>query len=236
MLWVVHFIMSKPISKEELKQPDSFVLFFDQLFTKIQKNIKILWVSLIIIAIATTAFVVYQQKQKHMNELAANAYAATMEKISTENIFTKEGWESFITDATAFLNTYPSASMAPQMQLAKAKALIHVEKYAEAQALFDQAKEKLPHPYQLLAFEGKAVALAFEEKYNESLWVWKLLTDTEDNPFLDFHMWNLGLTYEKLGQKEEALGVYQRLVDDLKDSPYVISASKRVQILQSQGS
>ncbi|MEZ4845796.1 MAG: hypothetical protein R2877_02175 [Bdellovibrionota bacterium] len=94
--------------------------------------------------------------------------------------------------------------MTPSAQLFKGKALFSLKQYPEALTAYQVAAKKLKAPYAYVAMEGEAITQMQLEKWSEALTIWENLTDKKDNPLRDFHLYNLALVQDQLGQKAEA--------------------------------
>ncbi|MCB1198848.1 MAG: tetratricopeptide repeat protein [Deltaproteobacteria bacterium] len=224
---------AKTISKEELKQPDSFQRFFDRLAIWAKKNAKNLWIGLIVCGLAVTAVLVQNQKNKRMNQEAANAYIKVIESLplDTEQP-SEEAWNKFADATENYIDQYKSSTMAPLMMMHRAKALLHTKKYEEATKVYQNAQTRLAFPYNLMAQEGEALSYQFQEKYDQSLSIWQKLVAKEDNPFKDYHLWNLGLNLEKTGKPADAMQVYDQIIADFADSAFLAKAKMQKTLLE----
>lgn len=225
--------MAKAISKEELKQPDSFVRFFEQLAKWSKINAKSIWFVVLGLAVVIGIVLMNQHKTKKLNADAANAFAAIVEAQPAQDAApTEEDWQSYQDTISEFFTNYGDSSMAPMMKLHQAKAFLYQKKYQEAVQSYAEAQKQLIHPYNLLAREGQAVGYQFLTQYEKSLGVWKDLVALEDNPFKDYHLWNFGLNLEKLGKSEDAIAIYTQIEQEHQDSLYVTKAKTQKALIE----
>jgi|GEM_PF-5367938 len=213
--------MAKSKEAEALKKPDSFVLFFQDLLSWVNANFKTVMVGFVFIFFGIAGYFYAQKIQKERNLEAADAWAKVVEKqpLTDEKA---ESWLTFENEVSTFLSTYSKSSVIPMANFYVAKAQLHQKKYDQAIEVYQGVQTKLVAPYNLLAMEGEAVSLQFQEKYEESMPIWEKLAGmaAEANPFKDYHLWNAALNLEKIGKADEAQKHYQQIVDAFEDSKY----------------
>lgn len=225
--------MSKALTKEELRTPDSFISFFQKTIKWCRENTRTLVIILIGLIVLLASGALYLQNQKAMNAKAADAYTMIVQNQPADDAeATKEAWSAHAQELQGFIDTYPKASMTPMVYLDLGKAQTMAMQYDKALGSFEQARASLPKPYKLMASEAMAVVFQFQNKFEQSSEIWSTLAQEEENPFVDYHLYNLGLTQAELGQKDQAQDTYQKIIDEHASSAYLGQAQRQLALLK----
>lgn len=211
------------VSKEELRRPDEFVGFFESKIVQLEsKKTQIFWTFLIaLIAVGGVFF--YQSTRQGNNQAAAKVFDQVMEKLPSDMSKSSGDWQTFLTELDAFISAHPKSSMTPSAYLYKGKAHFSLKQYDEALKAYQTSASKLKAPYVYLAQEGEAITQMQLEKWGEALTIWTSLSAKEDNPLRDFHMYNMALVQDQLGNGTEATVTREKLAKDFPESTYADS-------------
>lgn len=212
--------MSHELTKQELKKPDEFVGFFENKVLQFENRKKqIFWSLIVLLAAVGVGFFIQHTKHKG-NKIAADSFAIVMEKLPS-NLSKETGdWQTFLTELDAFLGKYSNSSFAPSAYLYKGKAQFSLKQYSEALASYQTAASKLSGSYKYLALEGVAITQMQLEKWEDAKIIWTDLSTKEDNPIRDYHLYNLALVQEQLGDKAGALATRDKITQDFPSSAY----------------
>ena len=216
--------MSRELSKEDLRRPDEFVGFFESNLHQFENRKKQIFTIVVIVLIAFGGFFFVQSKKTATNQAAANDFAKAMEKLPQSFSQATGDWNGFNASLDEFLKTHPNTSFTPSAYLYKGKAAFSLKKYDEALSAYQTAKKDLSAPYVYLAQEGEAIVLMQQEKWDQSKAIWTSLVDKKDNPLKDFHLYNLALVQEQMGNHEDSLNTYKRIIDEFPSSTYADTA------------
>ena len=204
-----------------MRKPDEFVGFFQSKVQQLENRKREIYWVLILTLIAGAVVFFYQHSRQGTNQLAAVEFEKVMEKLPS-NLSQETGdWNSFLTEANAFIQKNPDSSMTPSAYLFKGKALFSLKQYPEALTAYQTAAKKLKAPYSYVAMEGEAITQMQLEKWLGAQTVWENLVDKKDNPLRDFHLYNLALVQDQLGQTVEATMTRETLAKDFPSSSYV---------------
>jgi tetratricopeptide (TPR) repeat protein len=219
--------MSQEFSKheiQELRKPDEFVGFFQPQMNNLENRKKqIFWV-LILALIALGIGFFYQSTKQGANQIAATAFEKVMEKLPSNLSQSTGDWDVFLTEVNSFIEKYPNTSLTASAYLYKGKALFSLKKYPESLSAYKTASGKMKAPFSYLAMEGEGITQMQLEKWNEASIIWKNLVDKKDNPLRDFHLYNLALVQDQLGQNAESLITRETIAKDFPSSTYANTA------------
>lgn len=216
--------MSKELSKEDLRRPDEFVGFFESNLHQFENRKKQIFTIVVVVLIAFGLFFFIQSKKNGANQAAANDFAKVMEKLPQSFSQSTEDWNGIDTALTEFLKNHPNTSFSPAAYLYKGKAAYSLKKYDEALAAYQNAKNNTSAPYVYLAQEGEAITHMQLEHWDQAKAIWTSLVSRKDNPLKDFHLYNLALIQEQMGNQDEAMATYKRIIEEFPTSTYAETA------------
>jgi predicted negative regulator of RcsB-dependent stress response len=211
------------VSKEDLRRPDEFVGFFESKIHQFENKKKQIFWALLIVLVVVGSGLIYQSKRFGNNQTAAIAFDLVMEKLPSNMSKSSGDWQTFLTGVDMFIRDYPRSSMTPSAYLYKGKAHFSLAQYDQALKAYQTSASKLKSPYVYLAKEGVAITQMQLEKWADALTVWTAISAKEDNPLRDFHMYNMALVQDQLGNDKEAAVTREKLVKDFPESTYAES-------------
>jgi tetratricopeptide (TPR) repeat protein len=205
---------------QELRKPDEFVGFFQTKINQLENRRKEIFWGLLLSLIAIGLGFFYQSSKHGTNQVAAGEFEKVMEKLPSNLSQDTGDWNAFLTEVNSFIEKNPNTSITPSAHLYKGKALFSLKQYPEALTAYQKAASEMKAPYSYLAMEGEAITQMQLEKWTEASAVWKKLVDKKDNPLRDFHLYNLALVQDQLGQAAEATITREMIAKDFPSSAY----------------
>jgi predicted negative regulator of RcsB-dependent stress response len=220
--------MAHEFSKEELRRPDEFVSFFQSIILKLEKNKSTFLISLVMLLVAAGGYIGWKSYQSSVDKTAAIDFEVLMEKIPTATSTQETEWKTFLDQLNVFIEKHGKTSMGASAYLYKGKTLFTLKQYDEAIKSYQVASKKLSGPYVYLAQEGEALSQMQLGKWNEAEKILKFLSEKQNNPIRDFHLYNLALVQDEMGSKDLAMQTYEKIIKDFPDSTYVEKAKAHV--------
>ncbi len=226
--------MGKKSRKEELKQPDEFISFFERVVEKLtpwKREVLIAFLSLLVVAVVGF---VYWNHRNQKNLAAADALAEVLKTLPQGVAMVPPGeadpkeksWEGFLSGLESFLKEHSGASVEGVALLYQGRAMSETGDYDNALEVYGQAGRSLSPPFNFLAREGEAFSLMELRQWDQAERVFSELAQEEGNPLRAVHMWNLGLAQEAGNRPSEALKTYDRFEEAFAGSPLL----ERVQL------
>ena len=228
---------SNRLTKEEIRH-DQFVESTLKSYGFIKDNLK----TIIIIVVAVTLGVAgvrgYQnhQQTQHANASAAFSQAFEKYKDAEENWLTTEktddAHEQFKTAGSEFqevFQKYPGTLFADKARYNYAKTLFLLEDYQGARSQFQSLiQEHTPESDMIALYAQEAIGNCFEQEgnYKEAIQAYQEesypITPQLPIAIREFALanakYNQALCYEKLGQPNEALSLYEDLIDQFHEN------------------
>ena len=195
--------MSPEITKQEfknLKKPDEFVGFFQNHFYQMDRYRKHIAIGLVVVLVLIGAGFSIQALRIRNDQSNANDFAKALEKLPVATSKDATSWKTFLDQIDQYITKHSNAMNIPIATLYKAKAQFSLKQYDQALASYKVADEKLSAPYQYLAQEGEGMTQMELTHWDQAATIWKQLSEKTDNPLRDFHLYNLALVQEQLGQ------------------------------------
>lgn len=219
--------MAQELTKSRASKSDQFIGFFQNRLYQLESRKKQIFWTLVVIFSALAVLFGVQTFQTTRNKALADEFAKVMDKLPSNFSQDTGNWTSFLGEIDTFIKAHPKSSFVPVLQFYRGKAQFSLKQYDQALVSYQTAKKNLNPPYQYLALEGEAISQMQLEHWNESLAIWQLLAEKKDDPVQDFHLYNLALVQQQLGQHEQSDGTFERLEKDYPNSSYATFAKNR---------
>ena len=228
---------SNRLTKEEIRH-DQFVESTLKSYGFIKDNLKTIIIIVVAVTLGVAGVRAYQSHQhsQHANASAAFSQAFEKYKEAEENWFTTEKTddanEQFRTAGSEFqevFQKYPGTVFADKARYNYAKTLFLLEDYQGARTQFQSLIQKhAPESEMIALYAQEAIGNCFEQEgnYNEAIQAYReeSYPTTPQLPVAirEFALanakYNQALCYEKLGQSDEALSLYEDLIDQFNEN------------------
>ena len=228
---------SNRLTKEEIRH-DQFVESTLKSYGFIKDHLKTILIAVIVITIGVAAVGAYQNHQQTQRVNASAAFKQALEKyqeaeeswLSGEKV--DDAGDQFKTAGAEFqevFQKYPDTVFADKARYNYAKTLYYLEDYQGARTQFQTViQEHAPESQMIALYAQGAVGNCFEQerKYEEAIQAYREesypLTPQLPVTVREFALanakYNQALCYEKLGKTDEALSLYEDLVDQFRDN------------------
>ncbi len=228
---------SNRLTKEEIRH-DRFVESTLKSYGFIRDNLKTILIIVVVVILGVAGVRAYQnhQQTQHANASAAFNQALKKYKEAEENWLTTEkaddAHEQLKTTGSEFqevFQKYPGTLFADKARYNYAKTLFFLEDYQGARTQFQSVVQKhAPETEMIALYAQEAVGNCFEQEgnYKEAIQAYQEesypLTPQLPMAVREFALanakYNQALCYEKLGQTNEALSLYEDLVDQFHEN------------------
>ena len=236
------------LSRKELKRPDEFITLVGRVGAWISANLKEVVIAVCVVISLVGAGIGYSAWRLEKNVEAADAFRKIVQELPSYPPFdeaaeskdpvapdtTKEEWSKVLSELDAFEKQHGSSSLGGPATLYRGKALLSLGRHDEAKTAYRKGADKLSEPYIFLAKEGEAHVLMEQKKWDEAAKIWKEISANEKNPLREFHLWNLGLTFEGAVDMKNALQIYKDFEAKYSDSSLIEKVRARLALLQLQ--
>lgn len=226
---------SNRLSKEEIRH-DQFVESTLKSYGFIKDNLKTIIIAVVIVTLVVAVVRVYQNHQQTQRDSASAAFTEALktyqeaEKNWVDTEKADDAREQFKTAGSKFqevFQKYSGTLFADKARYNYAKTLYFLEDFQGARTQFQSVtQEHAPENQMIALYAQEAVGNCFEQEgnYEAAIQAYREesypLTPQLPIPVREFALtnakYNQALCYEKLGQTEEALALYEDLVDQFR--------------------
>ena len=223
---------SNRLTKEEIRH-DQFVESTLKSYGFIKDNLKTIIIAVVVVTLAVVVGVLYQNHQQTQRAHASAAFTQALktfqeaEKNWVDTEKADDAREQFKTAGSEFqevFQKYSGTLFADKARYNYAKTLYYLEDYPGARTQFQSVtQEHAPENQMIALYAQEAVGNCFEQEgnYEAAIQAYQEesypLTPQLPIPVREFALtnakYNQALCYEKLNQTDEALSLYEDLID-----------------------
>ena len=242
---------SNRLTKEEIRR-DQFVESTLKSYGFIRENLKAILIAAVVVVVGVAGVAAYQNHQQTQRANASAAFSGALktyqeaEKNWLDTEKTAEAQEQFKTAGSEFqevFQKYSGTLFADKARYQYAKTLYLLEDYHGARTQFQSVVQKHAPDNQIIAlYAQEAVGNCFEQEgnYEEAIQAYKEesfpLTPKLPITVREFAIANAkyyqALCYEKLSQTDEALSLYEDLVDQFRENLEKAIQRKSVELIR----
>ena len=219
--------------KELLKEPDEFLTFSSKMFkfavlhkTPLSYALSIIVVFLVVIAGYRFFSIRAENKAQTLLDQAVAKYEAML-----KNQDFKKGYEAVSDDFQQIFRKYGRKDSAKLARVIFGNICYDAGEYGKAIELYQTSlKDFESHPFihnLILSNIGYAYEQLNEDQ--TALTYFNRIADSRDQILRDEALFNLGVLYDKLGEKEKSTHAFKQILSDHQDSIYLHLVQERLE-------
>ncbi len=201
-------------------------------------NLKLIGIVIVVIIVIVAGLLGWNSYARGLNEkamvLEAEAFSL-FEKMNatTDGEESKPSWEDVLALYQKLLNDYPGSDSAERVLALSGDLYYTHEQYADAQKQFSAYLSKYPKG-QLRNQAEESLGYVYEQQgdYQQALVTFKQAEANAPASRKSALLLAIGRNYENLGQADQAVETYQRLLDSNTSSSWKDKAQERLAILK----
>ncbi len=144
----------------------------------------------------------------------------------------QEKWEDVYASAVSTLDDFDGGPIAVSARLTKAAAALNLERYDEAQSLYQEVidSDRVSKEFRANAFMGLANSLAAQEDLQGATQAWEGFAEVlpERQAYAEFEIARIT---ERYGEPDDARERYERFLEEYPDSAHVEEVERRQALL-----
>ncbi len=226
--------LQKQASEESQRRP------MDVLIAFLTRHRTTIMITVGVIVVAVVALIIVLSVQNTRTEQSLAAVDELREDFDDwlESDAEADAYDLLAEDAASIIDSYPGTYAAARARLIDAKALVELERFEEAAAIFLEVAEQASDTYLApVSLMDAAIALEHAGDSDRALEIHRRLADEygEDTAEVPRALFSIGRLNEQADRVADAADAYRRLIDDYPASSWTNLARNRIITLTVEG-
>jgi predicted negative regulator of RcsB-dependent stress response len=220
-------VARRKITKKTLKKPDEFVTWASQAMTYVLSHIGYIVLGVVLIAAIIVALFLWRQDQAIREEMAFTLLGRGITLYHQE-----EKREETLPIFSELINDYSRTTAGKIALLYRGRSYMLQKDYDNAIMDFDLfLKRSSRSTLKVIALNALAHAYWAKEEYQKSINYFQQLLDSKDEWLKPYVFFNMGMCWEKLGERNKAIEAYQESLNEELPPPWGTLAKTRLKEL-----
>jgi tetratricopeptide (TPR) repeat protein len=233
-------VAKKKLTKKTLKRPDEFITWGSQAMAYVMSHIGYIVLGVVLIAAIIVALFLWRQDQTIREEMAftllgrgINLYQQEETRAEALPIFSElvDDYSKTTAGKVALLYRGRSYMLQEDFDNAIMNFDLFLKRSSRSSLLRFLFKESSPPTLKVIALNALAHAYWAKEEYQESINYFQQLLDSQDEWLKPYAFFNMGMCWEKLGEKNKAIEAYQESLKEEIPPPWGTAAKTRLKEL-----
>ena len=226
--------LQKQASEESQRRP------MDVLIAFLTRHRTTIMITVGVIVVAVVALIIVLSVQNSRTERSLAAVDELREDFDDwlESDAEAAAYDLLAEDAASIIDSYPGTYAAARARLIDAKALVELERFEEAAAIFLEVAEQASDTYLApVSLMDAAIALEHAGDSDRALEIHRRLADEygDDTAEVPRALFSIGRLNEQADRVADAADAYRRLIDDYPASSWTNLARNRIITLTVEG-
>ena len=220
-------VAKRRIQKKQLKKPDEFVTWGSKAVTYALSHIRYIVLGVLLIAAITAAFFLWRQHQAASEEIAFTLLGKGITLYQEE-----EKREEALSLFSELINDYPRTRAGTIALLYRGRSAMLKQDYDQAIADFKLFLKRSSQPFlRGIALNALGNSYTAKGEYQQAIDRFQQVIDSGNEWLKPYVHLQMGMCWEKMGEKEKAIKAYQESLDLSPPPPWGTLAKTRLKKL-----